>query len=166
MLQADCKIFHSILKRCFLIESITFAGGPVIVEESNSFEGQPRFVLMGTVHGSFLDCSNDIPGIFVATDNIGVLEFLYKESFGSGVWQILLRLYLYYNMVKIYIPKYDKSKTKQTMYFGQKLYSQNVFLEKKNIFWSTLLAKSRKEKESGFCQIPWSHQLDGTIKHN
>ena len=68
-----------------IIKSINFPGGPVIVEESNSFEGNPRFVLLGTVHGAFSDCSNDIPGIFVQSDDLTVLEFLYRESYGSGL---------------------------------------------------------------------------------
>ena len=56
----------------------------MIVEESHAFGGFPRFVLLGTVHGAFHDCSNDLPGIFVETDDLSVLEFLYKEAYGSG----------------------------------------------------------------------------------
>ena len=61
------------------------SGGPVVVEESHAFGNFPRFVLLGTVHGAFSDCANDIPGIFVETDDITVLEFLYKEAYGSGL---------------------------------------------------------------------------------
>ena len=57
----------------------------MIVEENDAFHGSVRFVLMGTVHGAFSDCGNDIPGIFVETDDITVLEFLYKEAYGSGL---------------------------------------------------------------------------------
>ena len=60
-------------------------GGPVIAEETDAFEGSVRFVLMGTVHGAFADCSNGIPGIFVETDDVSVLNFLYKEAYGSGM---------------------------------------------------------------------------------
>ena len=60
----------------------------MIVEESHAFGGFPRFVLLGTVHGAFHDCSNDLPGIFVETDDLSVLEFLYKEAYGSGFLQI------------------------------------------------------------------------------
>ena len=57
----------------------------MIVEESHAFEGLSRFVLLGTVHGAFHACSNDLPGIFVETDDLSVLEFLYKEAYGSGL---------------------------------------------------------------------------------
>ena len=62
----------------------SFTGGPVIVTDNDGYEGSVRFLLMGTVHGAFSDCSNDIPGIFVETDDLSVLEFLYREAYGSG----------------------------------------------------------------------------------
>ena len=65
-------------------QNFIISGGPVIVEESHAFGNFPRFVLLGTVHGAFHDCSNDLPGIFVETDDLSVLEFLYKEAYGSG----------------------------------------------------------------------------------
>ena len=65
---------------------VFFLGGPVIAEETDAFEGFVRFVLMGTVHGAFADCSNDIPGIFIEADDISVLNFLYKEAYGSGMF--------------------------------------------------------------------------------
>ena len=58
-------------------------GGPVIAYDSEAV-GVGRFILIGTVHGAFEECSNDIPGIFVETDALAVLEFLQKEVFGRG----------------------------------------------------------------------------------
>ena len=40
-------------------------------------------MLIGTVHGAFADCSNDLPGIFVESDDVSVLEFLHQEVYGS-----------------------------------------------------------------------------------
>ena len=61
-------------------------GGPVIAYEDKAFDNKfGRFILIGTVHGAFSDCSNDLPGIFVQTDHLSVLNFLYKETFGSGM---------------------------------------------------------------------------------
>ena len=55
--------------------------------EDNAFENKfGRFVLMGTIHGAFSDCSNDIPGIYVTVDHETVLDFLYKEAYGSGMF--------------------------------------------------------------------------------
>ena len=65
--------------------SIQFLGGPVVVEEIDALDGSVRFVLMGTVHGAFADCSNDMPGIFVETDEVSVLQFLHQEVYGSGL---------------------------------------------------------------------------------
>ena len=72
------------LKLYMFSQILSILGGPVIVEEDSAFGGSVRFVLLGTVHGAFSDCSNDIPGIFVESDDLTVLEFLYKEAFGSG----------------------------------------------------------------------------------
>ena len=69
----------------FYIKIFCFPGGPVVVEESNAFGESPRFMLLGTIHGSFTACSNSFPGIFVETDDVTVLEFLYKEVYGSGL---------------------------------------------------------------------------------
>ena len=60
------------------------SGGPVVIEETNVFGEFPRFMLLGTIHGSFSACSNSFPGIFVETDDISVLEFLHKQAYGSG----------------------------------------------------------------------------------
>ena len=38
--------------------------------------------LMGTIHGAFGKCDNKLPGIYV--DDFSILQFLYKEAFGSG----------------------------------------------------------------------------------
>ena len=59
------------------------SGGPVIAFEPNALgRGVGRFLLIGTVHGAFDDCSNENPGIFVENDDLNVLEFLQKEAFG------------------------------------------------------------------------------------
>ena len=63
------------------------SGGPVVVYEDNVVDNKfGRFILVGTVHGAFTDCGNEIPGIFVEVDDMSVLEFLYKETFGSGLF--------------------------------------------------------------------------------
>ena len=52
--------------------------------EDNAFENKfGRFILIGTIHGAFTDCSNDIPGIYVQVDDLSVLGFIQKEVFGS-----------------------------------------------------------------------------------
>ena len=56
-----------------------FTGGPVVAFDTEAL-GVGRFILIGTVHGAFEECSNDIPGIFVETDDLTVLEFLQKEA--------------------------------------------------------------------------------------
>ena len=68
------------------IRVIIFAGGPVVVEEDSAFNGYVRFLLIGTVHGAFsgIECSSDLPGIFVETDSLSVLKFLYQNAYGSG----------------------------------------------------------------------------------
>ena len=61
--------------------------------EDNSFEDKSgRFVLMGTIHGAFSDCSNDIPGIYVEVDDSSVLDFLHKEVYGSGLFRNLFQI--------------------------------------------------------------------------
>ena len=55
-------------------------GGPLVAYNDKA----NRFVLMGSVHGAFSDCRNDFPGIYVEADDITVLEFLVKESYGTG----------------------------------------------------------------------------------
>ena len=66
---------------------LIFLGGPVVIEEDSAVVGSVRFILVGTVHGAFSgsECSSDLPGIFVETDNLSVLKFLYKEAYGSGL---------------------------------------------------------------------------------
>ena len=57
-----------------------------MVYEDKAFDDKfGRFILIGTVHGAFSDCANDIPGIFVEVDDRSVLDFLHKETFGSGL---------------------------------------------------------------------------------
>ena len=57
-----------------------FQGGPVVTW----FPEENRYFLIGIVHGSFFDCSNILPGIFVQVDEISVLKFLRKEIFGDN----------------------------------------------------------------------------------
>ena len=45
---------------------------------------EQRFVLIGTIHGAFGKCDNKLPGIYVMVDKFSILQFLYKEAFGSG----------------------------------------------------------------------------------
>ena len=53
--------------------------------EDNAFENKfGRFILIGTIHGAFTDCSNDLPGIYIEVDDLSVLEFLHKEAYGSS----------------------------------------------------------------------------------
>ena len=68
-------------------ELINLSGGPVVIEQDSAYNGYVRFVLIGTVHGAFSgsECSSDLPGIFVETDNLSVLKFLYQEAYGSGL---------------------------------------------------------------------------------
>ena len=76
----------------------------MILEESNAFGHLPRFVLIGTVHGSFSDCSNDIPGIFVKTDHLSILEFLQREAYGRGLLRIYHRA-MVLSSTSTFIPK-------------------------------------------------------------
>ena len=48
-------------------------------------ENKRRTVLVGTVHGAFEDCNNDLPGLYVEADDESVLSFLQKEIFGQGL---------------------------------------------------------------------------------
>ena len=53
--------------------------------EDNAFENKfGRFILIGTIHGAFTDCSNDLPGIYIEVDDLSVLGFLHKEAYGSS----------------------------------------------------------------------------------
>ena len=53
--------------------------------EDNAFENKfGRFILIGTIHGAFTDCSNDLPGIYVEVGDLSVLGFLHKEAYGSS----------------------------------------------------------------------------------
>ena len=38
-----------------------------------------KFVQIGVIHGSLVECSNDLPGIFVRTDNPTNLNYINKE---------------------------------------------------------------------------------------
>ena len=45
---------------------------------------QPRFILGAITHGTFSQCSSELPAIFVDATNPSVHEFLHKEVFGNG----------------------------------------------------------------------------------
>ena len=66
-------------------------GGPLV----NWIPTKDRFYLIGIVSGSFFDCSNILPGIFVQVDEISVLNFLRKEIFGDDPIQLGIRGLLY-----------------------------------------------------------------------
>ena len=70
-----------------------YTGGPVVVEETNAFGEFPRFLLLGVIHGSFLKCSNNFPGMFVETDHLTVLEFLHREVYGSGLKYLNIKFF-------------------------------------------------------------------------
>ena len=67
------------------LSSFFHPGGPVVVEETNALGELPRFLLLGVVHGSFLKCTHNFPGMFIETDHVSVLEFLHREVYGSGL---------------------------------------------------------------------------------
>ena len=47
---------------------------------------EERYVILGTVHGAFTECTSELPSIFVEVDDVTVLKFLYAEVFGSGLY--------------------------------------------------------------------------------
>ena len=69
----------------------SYKGGPLV----NWIPTKDRFYLIGIVSGSFFDCSNKLPGIFVQVDEISVLNFLRKEIFGDDPIQLGIRGLLY-----------------------------------------------------------------------
>ena len=69
----------------------SFKGGPLV----NWIPTKDRFYLIGIVSGSFFDCSNKLPGIFVQVDEISVLNFLRKEIFGDDPIQLGIQGLLY-----------------------------------------------------------------------
>ena len=82
------QLLHENFTRTIITtHQLNISGGPVIAFEPDALgDGQGRSVLIGTVHGAFQDCSNDIPGIFVQTDDLTILEFLQKEVYNKGVY--------------------------------------------------------------------------------
>ena len=48
-------------------------------------ENERRSVLIGSVHGAFEACSNDLPGLYVEADDLSTLEFIQREVFGLGL---------------------------------------------------------------------------------
>merc|ERR1712156_789202 len=54
-------------------------------EDNAKFKNHGRFVMMGSVHGGFTNCGNELPGILVKMDDRSILEFLYKEIFQTDI---------------------------------------------------------------------------------
>ena len=81
-----------ILFNQILVISVVFkiSGGPLVAY----LEEERRSVLVGSVHGAFEDCSNDLPGLYVETDDLSILEFIQKEVFGQGNQLFYQQLYL------------------------------------------------------------------------
>ena len=83
--ESDCEGRSPLTRTVIDKNKVKIVSKEVVVEEINAFGESPRFLLLGTIHGSFTACSNSFPGIFVETDDVTVLEFLYKEVYGSGL---------------------------------------------------------------------------------
>ena len=49
-------------------------------------KNEERHVLIGSVHGAFANCDNNMPGIYVSTDDSSNLQFLYQEALNSGTF--------------------------------------------------------------------------------
>ena len=49
-------------------------------------KNEERHVLIGSVHGAFANCDNNMPGIYVSTDDSSNLQFLYQEALSSGTF--------------------------------------------------------------------------------
>ena len=68
-------------------------GGPFVIKES-----QDRYVLVGTLHGSYVDCSNQWPTLYTRIDDYSILQFLRKIIFNetipdSGTFELYYKLY-------------------------------------------------------------------------
>ena len=48
-------------------------------------ESQDRYVLVGTLHGSYVDCSNQWPTLYTRIDDFSVLQFLRKIVFNETI---------------------------------------------------------------------------------
>merc|ERR1712051_850153 len=46
-------------------------------------EAQDRYILVGTLHGSFQDCTNDWPTIYTRIDEFSILQFIRKVVFNE-----------------------------------------------------------------------------------
>ena len=55
-------------------------GGPFVIKES-----EDRYVLVGTLHGSYVDCSNLWPTIYSRIDDYSILQFLRKVIFNETI---------------------------------------------------------------------------------
>ena len=70
---------------CFVI------GGPFVMKEA-----QDRYVLVGTLHGSYVDCSNNWPTIFTRIDEVSILQFIRKIVFNESLIADSGRFVFYY----------------------------------------------------------------------
>ena len=69
-------LFYGVIKN--FLHFVT--GGPFVMKES-----QDRYVLVGTLHGSYVDCSNQWPTIYTRIDDFSVLQFLRKIVFNETI---------------------------------------------------------------------------------
>ena len=64
----------------YLSKNSLFPGGPFVMKE-----GQDRYILVGTLHGSFVDCSNSWPAIYTRIDEFSILQFIRKIVFNETI---------------------------------------------------------------------------------
>ena len=57
-----------------------FTGGPFIMKE-----GQDRYILVGILHGSFVECSNHWPTIYTRVDKYSILKFVRRIVFKETI---------------------------------------------------------------------------------
>ena len=55
-------------------------GGPFVMKGA-----QDQYVLVGTLHGSYVDCSNQWPTIFTRIDEFSILQFIRKIVFNESL---------------------------------------------------------------------------------
>ena len=65
------------------------SGGPLVTY----LEEEKRSVLIGSIHGAFEACSNDLPGLYVQSDDLAILGFIQQEVFGQGIHSFYYHAY-------------------------------------------------------------------------
>ena len=48
-------------------------------------EGKDRYILVGTLHGSFVECSNQWPTLYTRVDNYLILQFIRRIVFNETI---------------------------------------------------------------------------------